>query len=81
MECDLLDYGTQIQKQEQDFSPKNRILRTEATDSTLFEGPSLIIYKIMRDVKEHVVVTNGSHNDTIYDGLSHGESSYSYPHF
>ena len=46
------------------------ILRTEAADPSLLEGPSFIIYNVMRDVNERIVVTNGSHTDTICDGLA-----------
>ena len=55
---------------------ENGVLRTEAADPTVLEDPSLIIYNVMRDVLEKIVVTNGSHTDTICDGLVRGESLY-----
>ena len=55
------------------FTHENGILRTEAADPTLLEDPSLIIYNVMRDVDRRIVVTNGSHTDTICDGLVQGE--------
>ena len=58
------------------FTHENGILRTEAADPTLLEDPSLIIYNVMRDVDERILVTNGSHTDTICDGLAQGESFY-----
>ena len=58
------------------FTHVNGILRTEAADPSLLEDPSLIIYNVMRDVDQRIVVTNGSHTDTICDGLAQGESFY-----
>jgi len=58
------------------FTHVNGILRTEAADPSLLEDPSLIIYNVMRNVDQRIVVTNGSHTDTICDGLAQGESFY-----
>ena len=58
------------------FTHESGILRTEAADPSLLEDPSLIIYNVMRDVDQRIVVTNGSHTDTICDGLAQGESFY-----
>ncbi|MBS1255825.1 MAG: hypothetical protein MAG581_01634 [Deltaproteobacteria bacterium] len=58
------------------FTHENEILRTEAADPTLLEDPSLIIYNAMRDVGDCIVVTNGSHTDTICEGIASGESFY-----
>ena len=58
------------------FRYENGILRTEPADPSLLQDPSLIIYKVMRDVDELIVVTNGSQTDTICDGLDHDESFY-----
>ena len=62
------------------FTHENGILRTEAADPTLLEDPSLIIYNVMRDVDRRIVVTNGSHTDTICDGLVQGNSFYTSLH-
>jgi len=62
------------------FTHENGILRTEAADPTLLENPSLIIYNVMRDVDERILVTNGSHTDTICDGLAQDESFYTALH-
>ena len=62
------------------FTHENGILRTEAADPSLLEDPSLIIYNVMRDVDERIVVTNGSHTDTICDGLAQDESFYTSLH-
>jgi IMP cyclohydrolase len=58
------------------FTHENEILRTEAADPSLLEDPNLIIYNVMRDVEDRIVVTNGSHTDTICDGLAQDESFY-----
>ena len=62
------------------FTHVNGILRTEAADPSLLEDPSLIIYNVMRDVDQRIVVTNGSHTDTICDGLAQDESFYTSLH-
>jgi IMP cyclohydrolase len=62
------------------FIHENGILRTEAADPSLLEDPSLIIYNVMRDVDKRIVVTNGSHTDTICDGLAQDESFYTSLH-
>ena len=59
---------------------ENGILRTEAADLSLLEDTSLIIYNVMRDVDELIVVTNGSHTDTICDGLAQDENFYTSLH-
>ena len=62
------------------FTHVNGILRTEAADPSLLEDPSLIIYNVMRNVDQRIVVTNGSHTDTICDGLAQDESFYTSLH-
>ena len=62
------------------FIHENGILRTEAADPSLLEDPSLIIYNVMRDVDKWIVVTNGSHTDTICDRLARDESFYTSQH-
>jgi IMP cyclohydrolase len=62
------------------FNHENAILRTEAADPSLLEDPSLIIYNVMRDVNNRIVVTNGSHTDSICDGLAQDESFYTSLH-
>ena len=62
------------------FTHENGIVRTEAADPSMLEDPSLIIYNVMRDVDERIVVTNGSHTDTICNGLTQCESFYTSLH-
>ena len=58
------------------FSYENGILKTEAADASQVEDPALIIYNAMRDVDNWIVISNGSHTDTICEGLMQGESIY-----
>ena len=58
------------------FTHENGILRTEAADSSMVEDPSLIIYNVMRDLDDCIVVSNGKHTDTICKGLEDGKSFY-----
>ena len=62
------------------FTHENGIVRTEAADPSMLEDPSLIIYNVMRDVDERIVVTNGSHTDTICNGLAQGKNFYTSLH-
>ena len=62
------------------FTHEDGIVRTEAADPSMLEDPSLIIYNVMRDVDERIVVTNGSHTDTICNGLTQCESFYTSLH-
>ena len=58
------------------FTHGHGILRTEASDSSLVEDPSLIIYNAMQDLDDYIVVSNGKHTDTICKGLEDGKSFY-----
>ena len=59
------------------FTHENGILRTEAADLSIVEDPSRIIYNAMRDLDDCVVVSNGTHTDTICKGLVKGKSFFS----
>ncbi len=43
-------------------------------DASKVEDPSLIIYAAIRQLENHLIVTNGDQTDTIYDGLKAGNS-------
>ena len=58
------------------FTHENGILRTEASDLSIVEDPSLIIYNAMRDLDDCIVISNGNHTDTICKGLEKGKSFY-----
>jgi len=58
------------------FTHENGILRTEAVDLSMVEDPSLIIYNVMRDLDDYLVVSNGKHTDTICKGLEDRKSFY-----
>ena len=62
------------------FIHENGILRTEAADLSIVEDPSLIIYNVMRDLDDCIVVSNGNHTDTICKGLEKGKSFYTAMH-
>lgn len=49
-------------------------IRTQAFDPSKMEDPSLIIYAPVRVLGDQTIVTNGDQTDTIYDGMSKGET-------
>ena len=49
-------------------------IRTQAFDPSKLEDPSLIIYAPVRVLGTDTIVTNGDQTDTIYDGMSKGET-------
>lgn len=49
-------------------------IRTEAFDPSKMEDPSLIIYAPVRVLNDVTIVTNGDQTDTIYDGMSKGQT-------
>lgn len=60
---------------------RNRILEevngdvfTKAFDESKVEDPSLIIYPAIKTLGNTIIVTNGDHTDTIYDGLKNNIS-------
>ena len=56
------------------FRMENGVLSTEPYDAAKVEDPSLIIYRAIRSLGNRLIVTNGDHTDTIYDGLCAGKS-------
>lgn len=60
---------------------RNRILEerngdvfTRAFDESKVEDPRLIIYPAIKTFEKSIIVTNGDHTDTIYDGLKNNRS-------
>ena len=49
-------------------------IRTQAFDPSKLEDPSLIIYAPVRVLNNYTIVTNGDQTDTIFDGMSNGET-------
>ena len=47
-------------------------LRTEPFDASKVKDPSLILYTAVHDLKDHLIVSNGDHSDTIAEGLKKG---------
>ena len=56
------------------FVEEGEGIRTEAFDPSKLEDPSLIIYAPVRVLGSKTIVTNGDQTDTIYDGMSKGET-------
>ncbi len=56
------------------FEEKDGALYTKPFDETKVEDPSLIIYAAVRKYQNRIIVTNGDQTDTVYEGLSRGES-------
>ena len=56
------------------FTEKNGEVFTEPYDAAKVEDPSLIIYAAIRQFENNLIVTNGNHTDTVYDGLASGIS-------
>lgn len=49
-------------------------IRTQAFDCAKLQDPSLIIYSPVRVLGKKTIVTNGDQTDTIYDGMSKGQT-------
>lgn len=56
------------------FVEKDGAVFTEPYDTAKVEDPSLIIYGAIRQYENNLIVTNGNHTDTVYDGLASGIS-------
>ena len=56
------------------FVTEGEGIRTEAFDPSKLEDPSLIIYAPVRVLNNYTFVTNGDQTDTIFDGMSKGET-------
>ncbi|WP_201798559.1 IMP cyclohydrolase [Brachyspira catarrhinii] len=54
------------------FSFKDDVLYTEPFDKNKTINPELIIYRALREYKNKLIITNGDHTDTIYEGLKKG---------
>ena len=56
------------------FTVKDDAVFTEPFDASKVEDPSLIIYAAVRELDNHLIVTNGDQTDTIYDLMKEGKS-------
>ncbi len=57
------------------FVTEDEGIRTQAFDPSLIAGdPSLIIYRAVRVLGNKTIVTNGDQTDTIFEGMSRGQS-------
>jgi len=51
------------------FVEEGRGIRTEAFDPSKLTDPSLIIYSPVKVLGNKIIITNGDHTDTIYNGM------------
>ncbi len=51
------------------FEKRDGILYTAPYDPSKVQDPSLIIYPALREYKNCLIVTNGDHTNTVYNGL------------
>lgn len=66
--------GRSVNSRNRVFSVRDGAVYTEPFDVSKLEDPSLIIYAAVRNVNNHLVVTNGDQTDTVVDGLLAGKS-------
>ncbi len=55
------------------FTKKDGDIYTEPFDPSKVEDPSLIIYRAVAKIDNHLIVTNGDQTDTIYDFIRDGK--------
>ena len=56
------------------FTEKGAEVFTEPYDASKVQDPSLIIYAAIREIENHLIVTNGDQTDTIYDFVKAGKT-------
>ncbi len=56
------------------FAERDGVIYTEPFDASKVEDPSLIIYAALRNLGNHLIVTNGDQTDTIYDFVQAGKT-------
>jgi hypothetical protein len=66
--------GRSVNSRNRVFKEEGDGIRTEAFDPDKLEDPSLIIYAPVRVLGNTTIVTNGDQTDTIFDGMSRGET-------
>ena len=66
--------GRSVNSRNRVFVTEGKGIRTQAFDPSKLEDPSLIIYAPVRVLGDDTIVTNGDQTDTIYDGMSKGET-------
>lgn len=66
--------GRSVNSRNRVFVEDGEGIRTQAYDPSKLEDPSLIIYAPVRVLGHDTIVTNGDQTDTVYDGISRGET-------
>ena len=56
------------------FAKRDNEIHTEPFDNSRVQDPSLIIYTAVKSFENHLIITNGDHTDTIYEGLREGKN-------
>lgn len=72
--CAYFIMGRSANSRNRVFVEKDGELFTEPFDRDKVVDASLIIYPAIRQYKNHLIITNGDHTNTIYDGLKSGKS-------
>ena len=66
--------GRSVNSRNRVFTATSDGIRTEAADPSKLSDPHLIIYSPVRTLGNITIVTNGDQTDTIYDGMSMGQT-------
>ena len=64
--------GRSVNSRNRVFVPERDGIRTQAFDPSKMEDPSLIIYWPVREIDNHVIITNGDQTDTIHEYVGDG---------
>lgn len=66
--------GRSSQSRNRILVKENGVLKTKAYDESLIKDPELIIYPAMMENDKSIIITNGSHTETIYNTLEEGKT-------
>tara|TARA_B100000686_G_C16489510_1_gene811318 strand:- start:76 stop:795 length:720 start_codon:yes stop_codon:yes gene_type:complete len=59
------------------FKLENGILRVEPANHLFKQNKKFLFYNVMLDFNDKIVITNGNHTDTIFEGLQNGKNFFS----
>ena len=74
--CAYFIMGRSANSRNRILTEKNCELFTEPFDKDKVVDASLIIYPAIRQYQNHLIITNGDHTDTVYEGYRAGKSLY-----
>ena len=72
--CAYFIMGRSLNSRNRIFTEKAGEVFTAPFDSAKVVDASLIIYPAIRQYKNHLIITNGDHTDTVFDGIKSGKS-------